>query len=117
MSAFQVKASVVERKPTSVLDVHWQVQLHLSPARGIWLMKRPNAGIWGGLWSPPILELDTIPERQPDHVHRLTHRRLNLYGKASGTTPSGEGQWVTDITKFALPTGIHRLLLKQGVKT
>lgn len=116
VSAFQVKATDTKRKP-AVRDVHWQVCLHTRPDKGIWLTRRPDHGIWGGLWSPPVTELQRKPLKNPCHIHQLTHRKLHLYGIKSDCSPSGDGQWVADITKFALPTGIHRLLQKLGVQT
>jgi len=110
-SAFQEPANT-KRKAAIVRDLHWLVSLYLCPRRGIWLSQRPDSGIWGGLWTPPITEMEDAPEKAPDHIHRLTHRRLHLYGKPLQTEPSGDGRWVSDVTKLALPTGIHRLLVK-----
>lgn len=109
-SAFQAEAQVAKKKTVAVRDVHWQVHLHTCPHQGIWLTRRPASGIWAGLWSPPIIELDEKPDCTPCHIHLLTHRRLHLYGDVSGDSPSGDGLWVKDISQLALPTGIHRLL-------
>jgi len=103
------------RRPVRARDAYWRVHLYLDNRRNIWLAKRPDSGIWGGLWTPPISELDTAPNRAPCHVHQLTHRRLHLYGKVMDGAPPGDGQWVADITQFALPTGIHQLLEKCGL--
>jgi len=96
-------------------NVHWQVRLHLDAQKGIWLTQRPDAGIWAGLWTPPITELASAPDASPCHIHQLTHRRLHLYADVAHTEPDGKGQWATDIRHFALPTGIHRLLAKHGI--
>jgi len=116
-SAFQVDASHHKKKAVFIRDVHWRVALHLHPEKGIWLTKRPTSGIWAELWTPPIIELKKPPARKPTHVHLLTHRRLHLYGETLKAAPSGNGQWVADITRFALPTGIHRLLEKHKIET
>jgi len=116
-SAFRVDASHQKKKAVLVRDVHWRVALHLHPEKGIWLTKRPASGIWAELWTPPIIELEEPPARAPTHVHLLTHRRLHLYGETLKTEPSGNGQWVPDITRLALPTGIHRLLEKHEIET
>ncbi|GMR00642.1 MAG: hypothetical protein BMS9Abin18_1512 [Zetaproteobacteria bacterium] len=116
-SAFGTVETARPGKATKVMDVHWRVTLHLHPEKGIWLTRRPASGIWAELWTPPIIELDEPPAQEPTHVHLLTHRRLHLYGEALEAKPSGNGQWVSDITKFALPTGIHRLLKKYEVET
>ncbi len=111
-SAFQVDYAAESRKAVPVRNVHWQVQLHTCPQRGIWLIQRPASGIWAGLWTPPICELNVAPDHAPLHVHQLTHRRLHLYPLISEHPPEGEGQWARSIEAFALPTGIHRLLEK-----
>jgi len=112
VSAFNVEISKEVRKKVPVLDVHWCVHLFTCPKKGIWLIQRPDAGIWGGLWSPPISELADQPDEQPTHIHQLTHRRLHLYPLQSESEPDGEGRWVPSIEGYALPTGIHRLLEK-----
>ena len=111
-SAFQVDATSELRKQTAVLNLFWQVELFTCPERGIWLSRRPETGIWAGLWTPPITELNTQPVQEPAHVHLLTHRRLHLYPVESTLEPAGDGQWVRSIEGYALPTGIHRLLDK-----
>lgn len=111
-SAFRVEVSKEVRKKVEVLDVHWRVHLFTCPQKGIWLTQRPDAGIWGGLWSPPITELDIRPDEEPTHIHQLTHRRLHLYPLQSDSDPTGDGRWVPSIEGYALPTGIHRLLEK-----
>lgn len=109
-STFQLDVSDEKNKAALVHDVHWKVHLHTCPDKGIWLTKRSSSGIWAGLWSPPITELHEKPDKTPCYIHLLTHRRLHLYGCTQKTTPTGHGQWVSDISKLALPTGIHRLL-------
>jgi len=112
-SAFNVPESFTAKK-IAVRDVHWQVVLYRS-GRGIWLTQRPTTGIWAGLWTPPIVELDVPPASEADHIHLLTHRRLHLYAANSNAAPAGKGEWAGDLTGHALPTGIRRLLLKQGL--
>lgn len=113
-SAFDVTEATSRSKPR-IKDVYWRVSLHVDPGKGIWLIQRPQTGIWGGLWTPPISELSQQPDRLPCHIHQLTHRRLHLYGVMQSSTPIGEGRWVSDIARLALPTGIHRLLQKHGI--
>jgi len=111
-SAFQIDYSAEARKASPVRNVHWQVYLHTCPKKGIWLMQRPDSGIWAGLWTPPILELDSAPNEAPLHIHQLTHRRLHLYPLVADSLPQGRGHWVQSIEGYALPTGIHRMLEK-----
>ncbi|MDQ6996251.1 MAG: NUDIX domain-containing protein [Mariprofundus sp.] len=112
VSAFQIDYDAESRKAVPVRNVHWQVHLHTCPQKGIWLIQRPDSGIWAGLWAPPIIELARAPNSAPAHIHQLTHRRLHLYPLISKTAPKGDGRWVRCIEGFALPTGIHRLLEK-----
>lgn len=114
-AAFQVEAAVKRGTTIQVRDVYWQVNLHLDAEKGIWLMQRPDTGIWAGLWTPPITELETSPDMTPCHVHQLTHRRLHLYAQPLSTPPAGSGQWVADISQLAIPTGIYRLLARHGI--
>ncbi|MDX8391640.1 MAG: A/G-specific adenine glycosylase [Mariprofundaceae bacterium] len=115
ISAFQLEAEPPNRKTVRVRNVHWQVHLHLDPQQGIWLVQRPDSGIWAGLWTPPITELNAAPMQKPCHIHLLTHRRLHLYGDITHNPPTTNGQWVADIAQLALPTGIHHLLTKKGI--
>jgi len=114
-SAFGLFGKAVS-KAALVRNVHWQVKLHLDAKKGIWLTRRPDDGIWAGLWTPPITELDSAPDESPCHIHQLTHRRLHFYTDIIHTEPGGQGQWVKDIRHFALPTGIHHLLAKHGIR-
>ncbi len=111
-SAFQQAPAWNTSRKTTIQHVHWQVHLHLHPERGIWLVRREENGIWGGLWAPPITELPRAPAQSPCHIHPLTHRRLHLYALHRHETPSGNGQWCRHLTTHALPTGILRLLRK-----
>jgi len=112
LSAFKVDVANEVRKQVPVVDLHWRVHLYTSPDKGIWLTQRPDSGIWGGLWTPPISELNDCPDEEPTHIHQLTHRRLHLYPARSASEPDGDGRWVPSIEGYALPTGIHRLLDK-----
>jgi len=114
-SAFQINAVRKEASSNRVLDVHWQVNLYLDDEKGIWLTKRPDTGIWAGLWTPPMTELEATPDMVPCHIHQLTHRRLHLYVQPISELPVGKGKWVEDISQLALPTGIHRLLHKHRI--
>ena len=110
-AAFSTSESKPSKSPP-VRDLHWRVDLHRCPQRGIWLTRRPASGIWSGLWTPPISELLEAPAEKATHIHLLTHRRLHLYAADIANTPAGEGQWFPDINAAALPTGIKRMLEK-----
>ena len=114
LSAHDVKESAPTKRLT-IKDVYWQVELYTCSNKGIWLTQRPDKGIWAGLWTPPITELEAAPSTAPCHIHQLTHRRLHLYGKATDTTPNGDGRWFSRLDSIALPTGIHRLLASHNI--
>ena len=103
------KASTIK-----VLDVHWQVHVHQHQQQGIWLTQRPKQGIWAGLWTPPIVELEEKPETKPDYIHQLTHRRVHLYLKDQQEQPAGSGQWFKSWEGLAVPTGIHKLFKQRA---
>ncbi len=114
-SAFCADRTTGKASPPKVHDLFWHVMLHLCPSRGIWLTRRPTAGIWGGLWTPPIRELAAPPGRAADHIHLLTHRRLHLYGHICTALPTGPGLWASSLGQVAVPTGMRRLLERHGV--
>lgn len=113
--AFHTEAMDGKSKKGSVRDLYWEAHLYLCPRRGIWMSQRPTAGIWPGLWAPPLIELDEKPDQPPCHVHLLSHRRLHLYGLVRDVDPKGHGQWVSDVRQLALPAGIQRLLSAHGI--
>jgi len=92
--------------------VHLRVLLHCDAEKGVWLVPRPERGIWAGLWTPPLCEI-AAPNRAPDLVHELTHRHLHLYAERVDAPPSGPGRWSRE--GAPMPTGIRKLLAKLGV--
>lgn len=108
MSAHAVKTVSEPKKKVKVQDFHWQVQLYRKGAQ-VWLVQRPEGGIWGHLWAPPIIEQPALADHAPDHVHVLTHRRLHLYAQLMSGQPEGDGVWYPD-AQVSVPTGIRRLL-------
>jgi len=109
LSAFQVCETAPEKR-IRVKNLYWKVLVHRHPDKGIWLRQRPEQGIWAGLWTPPLVELDEQPEEKADYVHLLTHRRLHLYAELVDVCHETEGAWFSSLDQVALPTGIHRLL-------
>jgi len=111
-NAFETESLCPIKKNTiTVIDLHWQVQLYYrKEGTEIWLSRRPNDGIWGGLWSPPIHESHQPNNKPPSLIHTLTHRRLHLYGiHMPASPPTDQGQWFSFAKLPALPTGIKRL--------
>ncbi|HKJ82533.1 MAG TPA: A/G-specific adenine glycosylase [Mariprofundaceae bacterium] len=115
-TAFRAGGEAPAKRRPPVRNLHWQVELHLHDG-AIWLHRRPSTGIWAGLWTPPIRELEQPPEMPACHIHTLTHRRLHLYSRVIPTPPEGQGQWTRLPPDVALPTGIRRLLRKRGLLT
>ncbi|PUE09203.1 A/G-specific adenine glycosylase [Limnohabitans sp. T6-5] len=91
----------------------------------VWLQKRPQNGIWAGLFSLPVFDseaqlLAAWPHGQDAQYvepwkHVLTHRDLHLHPvRLSGSVPAplGDGQWIdaTDWPELGLPAPIRTLL-------
>lgn len=56
---------------------HHSTLLIIESGQRLWLQRRPETGIWGGLWTPPMLGANTIP----DHIRETldpagTHTRM-----------------------------------------
>ena len=86
----------------------WLLAIH-DPRRGIWLERRPQTGIWAGLYCLPVFPsrealCASLPQKapaqwveRPAQLHVLTHRDLHLHvcewhGPA-GPAPQAQGQW------------------------
>ncbi len=96
----------------------------------IWLEKRPDSGIWAGLYCLPVFEsreslvaaIHSDDEALQDgvpFVHVLTHKDLHLH-PLSGEVSSAQlarrrGAWFTstDWPKLGLPAPIRKLLERQ----
>ncbi len=94
----------------------------------VWLERRPERGIWGGLHCLPVFEaadeLDghlhaaglAQAERLPPFLHVLTHRDLHLHPVrvdwARETAPTGRGAWVpaAQWAGLGLPAPVRKLL-------
>jgi A/G-specific adenine glycosylase len=102
--------------------------LWLARADGsVWLERRPDSGIWGGLYclpvydSPEALE-SSLPERiwhqrveLPVFMHALTHRDLHLHPvrvSAPARTKLSVGQWwaKSALAGLGLPAPVRSLL-------
>lgn len=98
-----------------------------------WMTQRPSTGVWGGLWTLPLLSsAEAVQEFcraltgqpgdvLPSFVHVLTHRdwtfhphRLELTAdmRPDLTSGLGAGRWVSDdeLDRLALPAPMQRLL-------
>ncbi|MDG1252255.1 MAG: A/G-specific adenine glycosylase [Schleiferiaceae bacterium] len=74
MASFPVKPA--KKAPKSE---DWHFQIHQF-GKEFALMKRPDSGIWGGLWCFPILEeLTPSLAKELQCGHLLSHRKLRLF--------------------------------------
>jgi len=122
--AYPVKTRKLKRS-SATLWLLWAVN-----AQGqVWLQKRPDKGIWAGLFSLPVFESESDlllawPEgREPQFIpawkHVLTHRDLHLHPvRMRGpvrSSPACEGQWVDAGAwlEMGLPAPIRLLLADQ----
>lgn len=107
------------RKPP--VDVVLTATIVRGPA-GTWLVRRPDRGLFAGLWEPPLLPSAPPPAGAPV-VHVLTHRRLVVYPvseAADGDAPLAvaegyaDGRWVADPEMVPLSILARRLLEVPG---
>ena len=120
------------RRKTPRSQRHHRLLLLCTPD-GRWLMeKRPVPGVWGGLWSFPIEDMDSLPTghsrtldltpcpdlEPPPFIHRLTHfdwhltPRVFRISEAVPAPSSSPWHWGTlsDLMTYPLPTPIHQLV-------
>ena len=111
----------------------WWLLLRQDGAGRLWLERRPSAGIWAGLYCPPVYasraELDTaLPppaagaaEDLPPFIHVLTHRDLHLHpvlarGVGAVADPhcaeAQQAGWFTpaQCLELGLPAPVRRLI-------
>jgi A/G-specific adenine glycosylase len=120
--AYPVKTRKLKRS-SATLWLLWAVN-----AQGqVWLQKRPDKGIWAGLFSLPVFDsedelLAAWPQGQGAHYiepwkHVLTHRDLHLHPVrmtgAAKNSPACEGQWMDAVLwpTLGLPAPIRTLLV------
>jgi A/G-specific adenine glycosylase len=119
--AYPVKTRKLKRS-SATLWLLWAVN-----AQGqVWLQKRPDKGIWAGLFSLPVFDSEGellaawVHGQDPQYItpwkHVLTHRDLHLHpvqmkGPAQNS-PACEGQWVDADAwpEMGLPAPIRSLL-------
>ena len=98
----------------------------------IWLERRPDKGIWAGLYCTPVLgdeasanalvpEAVSAPVQQEPMAHSLTHRELRLHPVVFNDVPEAwaecrVGHWVSrrDLPDWGLPAPLRPLLNRLG---
>lgn len=119
--AFPVKAPKKRVKPTRDIDLLW-----LTWHGHVLLEKRPDQGVWGGLWCLPVdtnlaIELGLgKPTRMASFAHELTHFRMVITpwkleveaGKNSLPGVCEPRRWVpmSELTDYGLPKPVRALL-------
>ena len=128
-SRYPVKTRTLKRRHES-----WWLLVLRSPsndgAHRIWLERRPNAGIWAGLFCTPVFadEASALAVLPPNTgrmqalapvAHSLTHRELRLHPlllEMSHTPVSGDGsgRWVDmeGLDRLGLPAPVRQLLMQ-----
>jgi len=120
---YPVKSRKLKRSAQSL----WLL-LARSRSGAIWLEKRPSAGIWGGLYCPPVFEsrealAAALPENahgalreETSFVHVLTHKDLHLH-PVSAALPKAAlsragGNWFghSEWPALGLPAPVRKLL-------
>jgi A/G-specific adenine glycosylase len=126
-------AELPTRKPKKTLPVRERRFLIIRNDQGHYLMeKRPPAGIWGGLWSLPELEMEQLVEDAvknnwqlmvnkysdlPVFRHTFSHFHLDITpcevmvsATAEAISEAGHYQWCSDISKLALAAPVSVIL-------
>lgn len=128
----QQVAQLPASKPRKTLPEKQVTMLMILDAGEILLERRPNQGIWGGLWSLPELspEQIAVPHVQqtlgmevealevlPVLWHTFTHFKLEiipqplqLTGRRSSLPPNMQWLALTDAIAAALPTPVRTLI-------
>lgn len=128
----QQVAQLPASKPRKTLPEKQVTMLMILDAGEILLERRPNQGIWGGLWSLPELspEQIAVPHVQqtlgmevealevlPVLWHTFTHFKLEitpqplqLTGRRSSLPPNIQWLGLTDAIAAALPTPVRTLI-------
>jgi A/G-specific adenine glycosylase len=121
---FPVKTRKLKRSSES-----WWLLLARDAQGRVWLERRPDAGVWAGLYCLPVFPSreamvpllaragqDAEVDDRPAFLHVLTHKDLHLHcvavGWPDGVAPDAVGQWVERerVPAFGLPTPVRKLL-------
>jgi A/G-specific adenine glycosylase len=104
-------------KPRKILPEKSTVMLVNINGNEVMLEKRPQAGIWGGLWSFP--EIDSAPngvKNLPKITHTFTHFKLHIQPvlmQAAKQTNTTNTLWIVldEAIGAAIPTPVRKILL------
>jgi A/G-specific adenine glycosylase len=115
---FPVKTRKLKRTALSLWLLHARRE-----DGAVWLEKRPQSGVWAGLYCLPVFETrealaqcaGPIELRDDEaFVHALTHKDLHLHPVSAklAASPPTEGEWFDDEhwPRLGLPAPIRKLL-------
>jgi A/G-specific adenine glycosylase len=128
-------AELPARKPGKELQVRKKRLLVIQNEKGELLMeKRPPAGIWGGLWSLPELEMEQQVEMEitqnwhlsineyndlPVFRHTFSHFHLDITpclvrvrSAAPAIAETGNFEWCKDVSGLAMSAPVSSILQK-----
>ena len=126
--AYPVKTRKLKRTSEQL----WLLQA-VTAKGDVWLMQRPQTGVWAGLYCLPVFEsfqvlLAVLPAKHRTRLqegavfkHVLTHKDLHLHPVTLHLphtvklgTAMGDGQWVAaaDWTGLGLPAPVRKLLTR-----
>ncbi len=121
------------KKPKKAVPIKHAKVLLIQASDNTWLwQQRPHSGLWGGLWTLPIIENDVEFERQVQQFnlqtqlkpvqisHSFTHFTWILDTYIFSIDPDEQefiqtelgGQWITcsDVTELGIPTAMKKLI-------
>jgi A/G-specific adenine glycosylase len=127
----------IKTRRTARRTLGWYVLVLRQPSGQVWLVQRPERGIWASLYSPPVFETDVEMRASgwmrdaidvqllAPFTHSLTHRELVLHPVVCRVPPlqptvavqaPAQGLWVapTSVQHLGLPAPMARLLEHVG---
>ena len=127
--AYPVKTRKLKRTSESLWLLH-----AVTYSGDIWLMQRPQKGVWAGLYCLPVFaDYDAMLQALPTQYRRLLHEgvafkhvlthkdlhvhpvRLNVSQTVKFGSDMGRGQWVSasDWPALGLPAPVRKLLMSE----
>ena len=126
------------RKPKTTLPTrHCQMLVISNTKKEVFLEKRPNSGLWGGLWSLPQIQLEECPEasclenwqlnvsettKLPPFRHTFSHFHLTIQpvtlqvkGKHRVNKQTLPHRWVklSQLDELGLSSPVKKILIQQ----
>lgn len=97
--------------------------------QSLYLEKRPAKGIWGGLWSLPLLESDnqlqtyienvasqiSCEKQLPEFAHEFTHYKLRITPLWIDCKLKAQGTLFSDVSTLALPAAVKNILQRADI--